>query len=187
MSKIIFILGGARSGKSRYAVEAAKKQGKKTIFIATANALDEEMEERIRLHKISRPKEWGLIEEPLNLSGVILGLNLPGLKPGDFCDGLKPIYDVAIIDCVGLWVSNLLMATMKDRAIEKRIKELTRSIFQAKAGLVIIVSNEVGGGIVPGDPLSRRFRDLVGLANQIIAAKADEVIIMQAGIRVKIK
>lgn len=172
MSKITFIFGGARSGKSRHAAEMAKRHGKKTVFIATATALDDEMEERIRLHKISRPKRWGLIEEPMNLSDVILGL--------------KPIYDVAIIDCIGLWISNLLMADMKDRAIEKRIKELSRSIFKAKAGLVIIVSNEVGGGIVPGDPLSRRFRDLVGLANQIIAAKADEVIMMQAGIPVKI-
>ena len=173
MSKMTFILGGARSGKSRYAAEMAKKHGKKAVFIATATALDEEMKERIRLHKISRPKGWGLIEEPMNLSNAILGL--------------KPVYDAAIIDCVGLWVSNLLMANMKDRAIEKRIKELTRSIFKAKASLIIIVSNEVGGGIVPGDQLSRRFRDLVGLANQIIAAKADEVIMMQAGIPVKIK
>ncbi len=173
MSKMTFILGGARSGKSRYAAEMAKKRGKKTVFIATATALDEEMKERIRLHKISRPKGWGLIEEPMNLSNAILGL--------------KPVYDAAIIDCVGLWVSNLLMANMKDRAIEKRIKELTRSIFKAKASLVIIVSNEVGGGIVPGDQLSRRFRDLVGLANQIMAAKANEVIMMQAGIPVRIK
>ena len=151
----------------------AKKLGKKIVFIATATALDKEMEERIRLHKISRPKGWGLIEEPMNLSNVILGL--------------KPIYDVAIIDCVGLWISNLLMANMKDSVIEKRIKKLTSSIFKAKASLVIIVSNEVGGGIVPGDPLSRRFRDLVGSANQIIALRADEVIMMQLGIPVRKK
>ncbi len=173
MSKMTFVLGGARSGKSRYALEEAKKHGGKTVFIATAAALDEEMKKRIRLHRISRPKGWGLIEESINLSNVILGL--------------KPVYDVAIIDCVGLWVSNFLMANMKDRAIEKKIRELVHSIFKTKTGLVIIVSNEVGAGIVPGDPLSRRFRDLVGLANQIIAAKADEVIMMQAGIPVKIK
>lgn len=173
MSKMIFILGGARSGKSRYAAEMAKKRGKKTVFIATATALDEEMKERIRLHKISRPKEWELVEEPVNLSSIILRL--------------KPIYRVAIIDCVGLWISNLLMANMKDRVIEKKIKELGANILKAKAGLVIIISNEVGGGIVPGDPLSRRFRDLVGLANQIIALRADEVIMMQAGIPVRIK
>ncbi len=173
MSKMIFVFGGARSGKSRYAVEAAKKHGKKIVFIATASALDEEMKERIRLHKLSRPKGWGLIEEPVNLNSAVLGL--------------EPIYDVAIIDCVGLWISNLLMTNMQDGAIEKKINELPRSVFRAKVGLVIIVSNEVGEGIVPGDSLSRRFRDLVGLTNQTIAAKADEVIIMQAGIPVKIK
>ena len=173
MSKITFILGGARSGKSRYAEEIAKKHGKKTVFIATAAALDEEMKERIRLHKISRPKEWATIETPINLSGVIAGM--------------KPIYGTAIIDCVGLWISNLLMANMKDKMIEKRIKELAGGVLKSKADLVIIVSNEVGEGIVPADPISRRFRDLVGLANQIIAAKADTVIMMRAGIPIKIK
>jgi len=173
MSKMIFVFGGARSGKSRYAVEAAKKYGKNTVFIATATALDDEMKERIRLHKVSRPKVWGLIEEPVNLSDTV--------------SGLKPIYDAAIIDCVGLWVSNLLMADMEDGEIEKKIRKLGASIRKAKAGTVIIVSNEVGEGIVPGDPLSRRFRDMVGLANQIIAAKADEVIMMKVGIPVKIK
>jgi len=173
MSKMVLILGGARSGKSRYAANLAKRIGKKTVFIATAAALDEEMKERIRLHKSSRPKEWGLIEEPVDLSGVIRRL--------------KPAYGIAIIDCAGLWISNLLIAGIKDKAIEKRIKELPGNILKAKTGRIIIVSNEVGEGIVPADPLSRRFRDLVGLANQIIAAKADEVIMMQAGIPTKIK
>ena len=170
---MIFVFGGARSGKSRYAVEAARRYGKKSVFIATAAALDDEMRERIRLHKISRPKGWGLIEEPMNLSDAVLGL--------------KAIYDVAIIDCVGLWVSNLLMANMKDDDIEKRTKKLAASIIEAKISRVIIVSNEVGEGIVPGDQLSRRFRDLVGSANQVMAAKADEVIMMKAGIPVIIK
>ena len=173
MSKMIFVFGGARSGKSRYAVEAARRYGTKSVFIATAAALDDEMRERIRLHKISRPKGWGLIEEPMNLSDAVLGL--------------KAIYDVAVIDCVGLWVSNLLMANMKDGDIEKRTKKLAASIIKAKISRVIIVSNEVGEGIVPGDPLSRRFRDLVGSANQVMAAKADEVIMMKAGIPIIIK
>lgn len=173
MSKMIFVLGGARSGKSRYAAQIAKRIDKKTVFIATATALDEEMKERIRLHKISRPKSWDLIEEPLNLGKVLLKS--------------KPTYDTVLIDCVGLWVSNLLMANMKDKEIEKKIKELTDSILKAKFSLVIIVSNEVGSGLVPADPVSRRFRDLVGLANQTMAAGADEVIMMQAGIPVRIK
>jgi adenosylcobinamide kinase / adenosylcobinamide-phosphate guanylyltransferase len=173
MGKMALVLGGARSGKSRYAADLAKGVNKKTVFIATATALDEEMKERIRLHKISRPKNWGLIEEPLNLSKVLLKS--------------KPAYDTVLIDCVGLWISNLLMANMKDGVIEKKIKELTDSILKAEADLVIIVSNEVGAGLVPADPVSRRFRDLVGLANQTMAAGADEVIMMQAGIPVRIK
>jgi adenosylcobinamide kinase/adenosylcobinamide-phosphate guanylyltransferase len=173
MSRLIFVIGGARSGKSRYASDMAKSEGKKTVFIATAAALDDEMKERIRLHKLSRPKGWGLIEEPVNLSRTLLGL--------------KPACGVAIIDCVGLWVSNLLMADLKDKDIGKIINKLGSDIRTARAGLVIIVSNEVGEGIVPGDPLSRRFRDLVGTANQVLAAKADEVIVMHAGIPVKIK
>jgi adenosylcobinamide kinase/adenosylcobinamide-phosphate guanylyltransferase len=173
MNRMTFILGGARSGKSRYAAQLAKSHGRKIAFIATATALDGEMEEKIRRHKISRPKGWRLIEEPIDLKGAVLGL--------------RPAYDAAIIDCVGLWVSNLLMADMKDGMIEKKIKELARAISKIKAGLVIVVSNEVGEGIVPGDPLSRRFRDLVGFANQTIAAKADEVIVMQAGIPLRLK
>ena len=173
MSKMRFVIGPACSGKSRYAADLAKDINKKTVFIATATALDDEMKERIRLHKISRPKSWDLIEEPLNLSKVLLKF--------------KPAYDTVLIDCVGLWISNLLMANMKDRVIEKRVKELTDSILKAEADLVIIVSNEVGAGLVPADPVSRRFRDLVGLANQTMAAGADEVIMMQAGIPVRIK
>jgi len=173
MSKIIFILGGARSGKSRYAANLAKRINKRTVFIATATALDDEMKERIRLHKISRPKGWGLIEEPVDLSYVLCKL--------------KSTYDVVLVDCMGLWVTNLLMAGIKDRAIEKKIEEFANNIFKAKAAFTIVVSNEVGSGIVPGDPVSRKFRDLVGLANQVLARKADKVIFMQAGIPSVIK
>jgi adenosylcobinamide kinase/adenosylcobinamide-phosphate guanylyltransferase len=172
MNKITFIFGGARSGKSRYALEMAKRCGKKTVFIATATALDKEMKERIRLHKISRPKNWSLIEEPINLRGA-------------FTRG-KRAYDIALIDCVGFWISNLLMTGAKDGEIEKMIKELIADILKAEID-IIIVSNAVGEGIVPADSISRRFRDLVGLANQMIAAKADEVIMMQAGIPVRIR
>lgn len=173
MSKMILILGGARSGKSKHAISLAKRTNKRTVFIATATALDEEMKQRIRLHKISRPKSWGLIEEPANLSDVLRKL--------------KSTYGVALIDCMGLWITNLLMAGIKDRVIEKKIEEFTDNIFKAKAAFIIVVSNEVGSDIVPSDPLSRKFRDLVGLANQMLAKKADKVIFMQAGIPLIIK
>lgn len=173
MSKMIFILGGARSGKSAYAANLAKRINKRTVFIATATPLDEEMKERIRLHKISRPKSWGLIEESVELSAVLYRL--------------KSTYDVALVDCIGLWITSLLMAGIKDSVIEKKIEEFADNIFKAKTALIIVVSNDVGSGIVPGDPVSRKFRDLVGTANQMLAKKADKVISMQAGIPLVIK
>ena len=173
MSKMIFILGGARSGKSAYAANLAKRINKRTVFIATATTSDEEMKERIRLHKISRPKGWGLIEESVDLSAALCTL--------------KSTYDVALVDCIGLWITNLLIAGIKDMTIEKKIEEFADNIFKAKAAFIIVVSNDVGSGIVPGDPLSRKFRDLVGTANQMLAKKADRVISMQAGIPLIIK
>jgi adenosylcobinamide kinase/adenosylcobinamide-phosphate guanylyltransferase len=88
---------------------------------------------------------------------------------------------------MGLWITNLMMAGVKDKAVEKKIKEFADTIRKAKTGFIIVVSNDVGGGIVPGDPLSRKFRDLLGLANQALAKKADTVIFMQAGIPLTIK
>lgn len=172
MGKLILILGGARSGKSRYAVELAKKSGKKVAFIATATPKDEEMTRRIKLHRISRPKYWKTIEESRN---IILQLSQ-----------LRAKFEVVLVDCLGLLISNFLSDGLNDREIEKRIKSLTRAIAKFQS-IAILVSNEVGMGIVPDNPLARRFRDLVGLANQIITKRADEVIFMQAGIPLRIK
>lgn len=172
MKKFILILGGTRSGKSRYAVELAKKLNRKVAFIATAISSDEEMKKRIKLHKISRPQHWKLIEEGRNISSIL--------------SKLKSKYEVALIDCLGLLISNLLMENLKDKEIERRIKKLINAI--SKTNLtIILISNEVGMGIVPDNPLARRFRDLVGLANQMIAKNADEVIFMQAGIPLRIR
>mgnify|MGYP001586083789 FL=1 len=173
MSKIILVLGGARSGKSAHAADLAKRINKSIVFIATAAALDEEMKQRIRLHKSSRPKSWGLIEETIELTDVLRTL--------------KSRYAVALIDCMGLWITNLLMTGIKDKVIEKKIAEFADAICKAKAASIIVVSNEVGSGIVPGDSLSREFRDLLGLANQVLAKKADKVVFMQAGIPLIIK
>ncbi len=172
MKKFILIVGGARSGKSRYAVEMAKKAGGETVFIATATPCDREMEERIRLHKLARPSHWKLIEEPRDISSI-----LPELKDK---------YEVVLIDCLGLLISNLLAEDLEDREIEKVLEKLVGTI--QEAGLTtILVSNEVGSGIVPENPLARRFRDLIGFANQMAAEKAGEVILMQSGIPIKIK
>ena len=172
MKKLILILGGARSGKSSYAVELAKKFKKKVVFIATATSFDEEMAKRIKLHKSSRPRQWKLIEEGKNI--------------GQILPAIKDKYEIVLIDCLGLLVSNLLADNLKDKEIERRINKLIDTILKVNF-TTIIVSNEVGSGIVPVNALARRFRDLLGLSNQMIAEKADKVIFMQAGIPVIIK
>jgi len=172
MAKIIFILGGARSGKSSYAIELAKKLRKRTAFIATCVSPDNEMKKRIKVHKKSRPKHWKLIEE-----GRDIGFCLANLKNE---------YETILIDCLGLWISNLLAENLTDKEIEKKINSLAQFISRFKAN-IILVSNEVGSGIVPDNLLARRFRDLLGLANQIMAKIAGEVIFMQSGIPLTIK
>lgn len=172
MKQFILILGGVRSGKSSYAVELAKKLKRRTVFIATATVSDSEMKKRIELHKKSRPRQWKLIEEDKDIS-----LILPKLKGK---------YEVVLIDCLGLLIYNLLEDNLDDKKIEIRIKKLINTILKLKA-TTILVSNEVGMGIVPINPSARRFRDLVGLSNQLVAKKADEVIFMQAGIPMSIK
>lgn len=172
MAKITFILGGARSGKSSYAVGLAKTLLGKTAFIATCISCDAEMKGRIEKHKVSRPRHWKLIEEGKNLSSVL--------------SKITNKYKVVLIDCLGLWISNLLAEDLTDKKIEREIKNFTEVISKLKTN-IILISNEVGNGIVPDNLLARRFRDLVGLANQIIVKKADEVIFMQSGIPLRIK
>ncbi len=171
---LIFITGGARSGKSTLAVQLAKNLEGKVAFIATAQAGDDEMAERISKHKSSRPKGWRTFEEPLDIPAVI---------------AKAYNYDIIIIDCLTILVSNLLLendSKNDDDEILSRIVELSE-IARYTAGTMIIVSNEVGMGIVPDNQLARRFRDLAGRANQIIAESADEVYICFSGIPVKIK
>lgn len=172
MGKIIFILGGARSGKSSYAVKLVKRFKKKVAFIATATCLDGEMRERIKMHKASRPRQWKLIEEGRDVNSVLMKL--------------KGKYEVVLIDCLGLLVSNLLTDNLRDKEILMKIKRLVNTILKLKP-TVILVSNEVGYGIVPDNLLARRFRDLMGLANQMIAQKANQVILMQSAIPITIK
>lgn len=169
---VTFILGGARSGKSSYALELAKEGQEKAAFIATCISQDKEMKERIKKHKLSRPQNWKLVEEGRNIASV-----LPQLVHK---------YRVILIDCLGLWVSNLLLDELKDNEIEEKFHDLLGAILGIKTR-IILVSNEVGSGIVPDNLLARRFRDLLGSLNQMIAKKADEVIFMQCGIPIKIK
>lgn len=172
MKKTIFVIGGARSGKSSYAVDMARRLSKKVAFIATAVPSDREMEERIEKHRASRPHYWKVIE-----GGKDAHLHL---------DSLKGKCEIALIDCLGLYLSNLMAGNAKDNLIIRKVKRLIRSIHQAPF-TVIVISNDVGGGIVPDNKLARRFRDLLGLANQLMAKEADQVVLMQAGIPLIIK
>ena len=172
MKKFHFIFGGVRSGKSRYALELAKKISREAVFIATAIPFDKEMKERIRKHKLSRPKNWIVLEEPKDIPRALYKV--------------RKKYKVVLIDCLGLLISNLLLENLSDGEIEKRVKKLV-SLITKHSATFIVVSNDVGSGVVPDNALGRRFRDLVGLANQMMANAADEAILMQAGIPVKIK
>lgn len=172
MKRSILILGGVRSGKSSYAVKLAKSCGKNVTFIATAAALDKEMKERIRLHKAHRPKTWKLIEEEKDIAAALTKVNKNT--------------QVILIDCLGLLISNLLADGLDDKKIEGMIKKIISAMKKTKQ-VIITVSNEVGSGIVPSNYLARRFRDLLGLTNQMIAKDSDEVVLMCSGIALKIK
>lgn len=168
MSKITLILGGVRSGKSQLAIKMAKEKGKKVAFIATCRPLDREMKERIELHKKARPENWKTFEEPEDV-GLLL-------------EKIGNNFDVIILDCLTILVSNLLLKGLREKSIEQKI----RKIMNAKANL-IIVSNEVGLGIVPDNRLARDFRDIAGKINQVIVKKADKVFFMASGIPLRIK
>jgi adenosylcobinamide kinase/adenosylcobinamide-phosphate guanylyltransferase len=173
VKKITFITGGCRSGKSRKAlVQAEEISGRKKIFIATCMPLDDEMKERIDRHKKERDKSWRTVESSLELPDAINENSKEG--------------DIILVDCLTLWINNLLMETEDPDMIHQRIQKLILAIKEAKCS-IILVSNEVGAGIVPENRLARQFRDLAGFANQKVAECADRVIWMVAGIPVVIK
>jgi len=177
--RLILITGGVRSGKSSFAETLAGKLGKKITFIATAQALDKEMEDRIAQHRANRPVHWETYEEPYQVAQVIQ-------KVGEKTE-------VILLDCLTLLVSNFMQDYQEDSSnndlaekIIGKIKEITSEAAQCPA-TVIIVSNEVGLGLVPANPMGRFFRDILGKANQIIASSSDEVYLMVAGISLLIK
>lgn len=198
---ITFVIGGARSGKSRFALELANnyipsKEGvhggdaislMRKAYIATAQAMDNEMKERIEKHKEERSEEWTTFEEPLNISTLITEINKS--------------YDVVLIDCLTMWLSNLMTRRQntenRTQTVETELENFLDTIKVLKNFSVcdlasgpcslFIVSNEVGLGIVPDNTLSRRFRDMAGHLNQAVAAASDEVYLVTAGIPLKIK
>jgi len=173
LKETIFVIGGCRSGKSRYSIDLAQQvQGGRKTFIATCVPLDDEMKQRVQRHREERDESWNTIETSIELSEAIIE------------NSSKT--DVILIDCLTLWVSNLLMETEDQYKIFKEVKKLTSALEVAKCQ-VILVSNEVGTGIVPENRLARLYRDIAGHVNQKIAACSDRVILMAAGIPVQIK
>lgn len=169
---MIFITGGCRSGKSRYALHYANQHFSKKLFLATAEALDEEMAQRIENHKKVRGPEWQTVEEPIQIVDKI--------KENGASE------KVILIDCLTLWLYNLLMRWDNDSRILEETERLIDSLKKSPASS-ILVSNEVGMGIVPADSISRRYRDLLGAMNQKIAARLDTVIFMVSGIPLFLK
>ena len=170
-SHIILVIGGARSGKSRYAEERARGSGARFLYIATAEARDEEMARRIAAHRARRGPEWTTVEAPLEIVGALT-------ENRGRCDS-------AVVDCVTLWLSNLIERA-GENAIERAVEEFI-AVARDFGAPVFVVTNEVGSGIVPESALARKFRDLAGRVNQRLAAAADEVVLMIAGLPVFVK
>lgn len=172
MSELVLVTGGVRSGKSGYAQKIAESSGAKVFYVATAEALDADMKKRIASHKRSRSKSWVTVEEPIRLVKAINSLPAGSIT--------------VILDCLTLFISNLIHKGLNDTQVYAEIKKIIKGL-KKKAALSIIVTNEVGSGIVPENRLSRRFRDLQGKVNQITAKEADRVCLLVSGIPVQIK
>lgn len=173
MSAIVLFTGGARSGKSRCAERYAARLSEQVVYVATATAGDDEMRDRIARHQARRPARWRTVEAPTNVAAA-----LANLSPGT----------VVVLDCLSLLVSNLLLANESDPepAINRELDHLLAVVAQRDLTL-IAVTNEVGMGIVPAYPLGRQYRDLLGLANQRVAAAAAEVYLVVCGIPVELR
>jgi adenosylcobinamide kinase/adenosylcobinamide-phosphate guanylyltransferase len=172
MGKFIFITGGARSGKSSFAEKLAKKSAGSVVYLATGQAKDKEMARRIAIHKRSRPETWTTIEEPLKVSAQLLKL--------------PENTDMVILDCLTLLLSNLFLSKYTEKSILLELQNIINTVKSAKFSL-IVVSNELGSGIVPENKLAREFRDIAGRANQQMAANSDKAYLIVSGIPLALK
>jgi adenosylcobinamide kinase/adenosylcobinamide-phosphate guanylyltransferase len=168
--RLVLVGGGARSGKSRCALARAAGLGRRRLFVATAEPLDEEMRDRISRHRDERGAAFDTVEEPLALAETLAGVR---------------DHDVVLVDCLTLWISNLLVRGMSPEGLAERVSELVR-VLQARRAHVVVVTNEVGMGLVPETPLGRAFRDATGLAHQRLAAIADEVYVAVMGLVLRV-
>jgi adenosylcobinamide kinase/adenosylcobinamide-phosphate guanylyltransferase len=186
-SRLILVLGGARSGKSTFAEQLARRSERSVAFIATATAGDNDMRDRIQRHQATRPAHWHTIEEPLKLAEAVRRA--------------AEVADVLLLDCVTLWLSNWLVAqgdphlveasAISSRYVESALIEIDALLATLTAldgsKTLVVVSNEVGLGIVPAYALGRIYRDILGRVNQHLAASASRVYLMVAGLGVDIK
>ncbi|HEY8476358.1 MAG TPA: bifunctional adenosylcobinamide kinase/adenosylcobinamide-phosphate guanylyltransferase [Chloroflexota bacterium] len=183
--ELILVLGGARGGKSTFAESLARSLGERVLYVATATGIDEEMRQRIRAHQRARGGAWRTVEVPL---GVEAAVRQHGAD-----------VDVVLLDCLTLLVANVLVGPGHDQLDEERLDQeaLERTVAAEVSGLVaayeagpaslVVVSNEVGMGVVPAYAIGRVYRDLLGKANQMLAARADRVYLLVAGIPLEIK
>jgi adenosylcobinamide kinase / adenosylcobinamide-phosphate guanylyltransferase len=169
--QIILVGGGTRSGKSSFALARARALAKRRLFLATGQAGDDEMRARILRHRQTRGDDFHTIEEPLAIAKILK-------EAAD--------YDVVLLDCLTLWLSNLLVQGQDEQAIVRRVDELT-NVLASRRMHAVIVTNEVGLGLVPETPLGRVFRDLSGLASQRFAEVADEVYFGVLGVMLRLK
>lgn len=170
MTRHCLVLGGARSGKTAFAERLALHAGARPAYLATATVLDGEMRDRISSHQASRGAKFTTIEEPLALSHALI-------KAGQD-------HDVILVDCLTLWITNLLMA---NEDVASAVGELSATLMEQRQAKVILVSNEVGLGIVPDNPMARTFRDLAGSAHQRLAEVCDDVYFVAAGLPLTMK
>lgn len=169
--RVVLVGGGARSGKSTFALVRARELGARRLFVATARRYDDEMSERIARHQAERGADFDTVEEPLAVADVLLGAR---------------DHDVAVVDCLTLWLSNLLLDGLRVEEIERRVEELAAALARAPCH-VVLVTNEVGMGLHPDTPLGRAFRDLAGRAHQRLALASDEIHLAVLGLLVRLK
>ncbi len=167
--RLVLILGGARSGKSTYAERLARESQTRVLYVATSEAGDEEMAARIAQHRTQRPAHWITLEAPRAIGAAVRS------------SGVKA--PMVLVDCLTLWLSNAMQSGLDIEAETAKLQDA----LAARSGPTVIVSNEVGLGIVPDNALARRFRDLQGMLNQKLAAQAQRVIMMVAGVPVAVK
>ena len=184
MGDIVFVTGGARSGKSRFAEERATATGRPVSYIATMEAGDDELLARIERHRERRPPTWRTVEATLDIAGAVAAC---------------PSGDTALLDCVSLWVSNQLFGTMADHArwavadwerFVDRCQKAAQGVIAAqnrRDSLMVVVSNETGMGIVPEDALTRYYRDALGLVNQLFALASRETYLLVSGLPIRLK